>query len=141
MYVPDPNAPLFRFELVTPEKVAISSSEKAVLLPGEEGDLTILAKHQPMVLALRPGIVALSRPTGTPPLEFFISGGFVDINTDHCIVLAPQATRLEELNRADIDAKITRLRVDLQAAEDAAERARMEQQLEILKLQLDVATR
>lgn len=141
MYVPDPNVPLFRFELVTPEKIAVSSFEKAVLLPGEDGDLTVLAKHTPMLIALRPGIVALSRPAGTPPQEFFISGGFVDINAEHCIVLAPQATALEDLNRADIEDKIVRLQVDLQGTEDEKTRDHLNQQLVILKLQLDVATR
>lgn len=141
MYVPDQNAPLFRFELVTPEKVALSSFEKAVMLPGEDGDLTVLAKHTPMLIALRPGIVALSRPAGTPPQEFFISGGFVDINAEHCIVLAPQAVALDDLNRADIEDKIARLQVDLQGTEDLKMRDHLAQQLDILKLQLDVATR
>lgn len=139
MYIADLNASHFRFELVSPEKLEAGTMEQAVLLPGAAGDLTVLANHTPMLVELRPGIVALSRPAGTPPQEFFITGGFADINNEHCIVLAPQATPLENLHRKEIDDKIVRLDVDLQAETDPAKQARLQQQLDILQLQLTVA--
>lgn len=139
MYIADLAAAHFRFELVSPEKLEIGTMEQAVLLPGAEGDLTVLANHTPMLVELRPGIVALSRPSGTPPQEFFITGGFADINNEHCIVLAPQIMPLENLNRKEIDEKIARLSVDLQAEADPAKQTRIEQQIAILQLQLTVA--
>lgn len=139
MYIADPAASHFRFELVSPEKLEAGTMEQAVLLPGAAGDLTVLANHTPMLVELRAGIVALSRPAGIPPHEFFITGGFADINNEHCIVLTPQAIALEDLNRAEIEDKITRLTVDLEAEADTAKQARLQQQLDILQLQLTVA--
>lgn len=139
MYIADPSTPQFRFELVSPEKLESASQEQAVLLPGAAGDLTVMANHTPMLVELKPGIVALSRPAGTPPLEFFIAGGFADISNEHCIVLTPQATPLENLNTAQIEEKITRLTVDLEATSDASQQARIQQQLTLLNLQLTVA--
>ena len=139
MYIADITAPHFRFELVSPEKLENGSMEQAILLPGAEGDLTVLANHTPMLVELRAGIVALSRPAGTPPLEFFISGGFADINNEHCIVLTPQATPLANLNRSAIDDKIARLTVDLEAETDTIKQNRLQQQLALLQLQLTVA--
>lgn len=83
--------------------------------------------------------MALSRPAGTPPLEFFIAGGFADISNEHCIVLTPQATPLENLNAAQINEKIARLTVDLEGTGDELLQNRIKQQLELLNLQLTVA--
>ena len=102
------------------------------------GDLTVLANHTPMLVELKPGIVALSRPEWTPPLEFFIAGGFADISNEHCIVLTPQAVALESLQRGDIEEKLSRLSVDLEDATDDAVRARLQQQIDLLHLQLTV---
>ena len=140
MYIAEPNAPRFRFELTSPEKVEYSNMEQAVLLPGEDGDMTVLAMHTPLLTALRPGIVALSRPNGTAPEEFFIAGGFADISNEHCIILTPQVVRLEDLSRDDIEEKIARLEVDLQdAGADDQKAKRLQQQLMLLHMQLDVA--
>lgn len=139
MYIADPATPQFRFELVSPEKLESGSMEQAVLLPGAVGDLTVMANHTPMLVELKAGIVALSRPAGTPPLEFFIAGGFADISNEHCIVLTPQATPLENLNAAQINEKIARLTVDLEGTGDELLQNRIKQQLELLNLQLTVA--
>lgn len=140
MYIADIASPHFRFELVSPERLEAGSMEQAVLLPGASGDLTVLANHTPMLVELRAGVVAISRPAGTPPLEFFIEGGFADINNEHCIVLTPRATALANFQRGQIEEKIARLLVDLEAEQDATAQARLQQQLAMLRLQLTVAT-
>jgi F-type H+-transporting ATPase subunit epsilon len=141
MYTPDPLAPSFHFEIVTPEKTVYSSSERAVLLPGDEGDMTILARHTPMVIALRAGLIAIFRDEKTQPEEFFISGGFVDINTEHCIVLAPQAVAVQALDAATLTDQLTRLRVDLEATEDAAQRKILSDKIALFNMQLAIAER
>jgi F-type H+-transporting ATPase subunit epsilon len=141
MYTPDPLAPSFRFEIVTPEKTVVSSAERAVLLPGVDGNMTILGRHAPMVIALEAGIVALFRDEKTPPQEFFISGGFVDVNTDHCIVLAPQAKPIESLNADTLRDQIARLDVDLEATEDETARKTLSDKIALLNLQLAIAER
>ena len=139
MYIADITLPHFRFELVSPEKLEAGGMEQAILLPGAAGDLTVLANHTPMLVELKPGIVALSRPNGTPPHEFFITGGFADISNEHCIVLTPQAMALADLQRSAIEEKIARLSVDLEAETDTAKQVRLRQQLAVLNLQLTVA--
>jgi F-type H+-transporting ATPase subunit epsilon len=140
MYIADIAAPHFRFELVSPEKMEMGSMEQAVLLPAAAGEMTVLANHVPMLVELKPGIVALSRAAGTPPEEFFITGGFADINNEHCVVLTPQAIPLADLNRTQIETKIARLLVDLEAETDATNQSRIHQQLTLLHLQLTVAS-
>ncbi len=139
MYIADITAPHFRFELTSPEKLEFEGMEQAILLPGAAGEMTVLANHAPMVIELKAGLVALSRAAGTPPLEFFIAGGFADISNEHCVVLTPQAIALDNLNRREIEDKIARLTVDLEAETDASKRGRIEQQLMLLQLQFSVA--
>ena len=45
----------FKFELVTPERMLLSEDAAQVVVPGAEGDFTVLAGHAPVVSALRPG--------------------------------------------------------------------------------------
>ena len=47
----------FKFELVTPERMLLSEDAAQVVVPGVEGEFTVLAGHAPVVSALRPGVV------------------------------------------------------------------------------------
>ena len=44
----------FKFELVSPERLLVSGEVEQVLVPGAEGDMTVLAKHAPVLTTLRP---------------------------------------------------------------------------------------
>ena len=50
-------AQTFTFELVSPEKVLLAGEAEQVLLPGSEGDMTVLPGHAPLISTLRPGVV------------------------------------------------------------------------------------
>src|SRR5580765_510297 len=51
------------FELVSPERVLYSGEVEAVMLPGTEGDMTVLPGHAPAMTALKTGIVLAERAT------------------------------------------------------------------------------
>ena len=53
------------FELVAPERVLFSGEVEAVLLPGTEGDMTVLPGHAPVMTALKTGFVVDHRTTRT----------------------------------------------------------------------------
>ena len=50
-------ADTFKFELVTPERMVLSEDARQVVVPGMEGDFTVLAGHAPVISALRPGVI------------------------------------------------------------------------------------
>ena len=52
----------FKFELVTPERMALSEDVGQVVVPGVEGDFTVLPGHAPVISALRPGIIDVTLP-------------------------------------------------------------------------------
>ena len=70
-------ADLLHFELVSPEKLLRSDEVFVVVVPGAEGDFSVLAGHAPFMSTIRPGAI-LVYPTGLndTPERVFIDGGF-----------------------------------------------------------------
>ncbi|WP_299565844.1 F0F1 ATP synthase subunit epsilon [Enterovirga sp.] len=93
------------FELVAPERVLFSGEVEAVMLPGSEGDMTVLPGHAPVMSTLRAGFVVVTshKDQGSRVL---VRGGFAEINPAGVIVLAERATPLEELTPELIDREI-----------------------------------
>jgi F-type H+-transporting ATPase subunit epsilon len=101
----------FNFELVAPERVLYSGSVNQVVVPGSEGDMTVLSGHAPTMTTLRPGIVTLSEEKGAKRL--FVRGGFADITPDGLTILAEQAIPVEELNADRIALEMKNAEEDL----------------------------
>jgi F-type H+-transporting ATPase subunit epsilon len=91
--MPDP----FKFELVSPEKLLLSGNVEQVLVPGAEGDMTIMAKHSPLITTLRPGLLEIDFPDGRRQ-RFFARGGFAEVIPAGLTVLAERAIDLDDLD-------------------------------------------
>ena len=55
------------FELVAPERVLFSGEVDAVMLPGTEGDMTVLPGHAPVMTALKTGFLVITDQPGPRP--------------------------------------------------------------------------
>ncbi|WP_108682577.1 F0F1 ATP synthase subunit epsilon [Methyloceanibacter sp. wino2] len=99
--MPDP----FKFELVSPEKLVFSGDVEQVLVPGAEGDMTIMAKHAPLITTLRPGLLEIDFPDGKRQ-RFFARGGFAEVIPAGLTVLAERAIDLDELDPAQLSQDI-----------------------------------
>lgn len=95
--MPDP----FKFELVSPEKLLFSGNVEQVLVPGAEGDMTIMAKHSPLITTLRPGLLEIDFPDGRRQ-RFFARGGFAEVIPAGLTVLAERAINLDDLDRTQL---------------------------------------
>jgi len=117
--MPDP----FKFELVSPEKLLVSDEVEQVLVPGAEGDMTVLAKHAPVLTTLRPGLLDIGFPGGKSQ-RFFIRGGFAEVNPAGLTVLAETAIDLDELQADDLAQAIKNTEEDVaDLTNDAKDRA------------------
>jgi F-type H+-transporting ATPase subunit epsilon len=106
----------FAFELVSPERLLLASSDVTeVSVPGADGYFTVMANHAPLMTTIRPGIVTVKQSTGAD-LKFVVLGGFADVTSAGCAILAEKASPAGEVSAADIDAAIA-------AAKDAAANA------------------
>jgi F-type H+-transporting ATPase subunit epsilon len=126
--MPDP----FKFELVSPERLLISGDVEQVLVPGAEGDMTVLAHHAPVLTTLRPGVLDIGFPGGEHQ-RFFLRGGFAEVNPAGLIVLAETAIDLQELDSSQLAQAIKDAEEDVADAGEGALRDRAQTKLDHLR--------
>lgn len=106
----------FKFELVSPERILMSGDAEQVLIPGAEGDMTVLAGHSPVVSTLRPGVLDIVL-TGSKS-RVFVKSGFAEIAPDRVTVLADTAYDMSEMDAARVASQLETASAELEAASD-----------------------
>jgi len=123
---------LFRFELVSPEKLVLAADVQEVRVPGSEGDFGILAGHAPVMTSIRPGVLEVTTRSGTDK-RFYVRGGFAEADPEKLVVLAQQTIDLEELNKGHLDQEIRDLEEDVADAKTDEQRIKAEFALDRLR--------
>jgi F-type H+-transporting ATPase subunit epsilon len=95
-----------RLRIITPERRVYSEDVDMVIAPGVEGQLRILPHHTPLLNALTYGELRVER--GDEEESFAISGGFIEVQPNHVIVLANAAEHAEEIDLARAEASLHR---------------------------------
>jgi F-type H+-transporting ATPase subunit epsilon len=118
--------PAFHFELVAPERLVFSGDVESVVVPGTEGEFTVLKDHAPIVSALRPGIIVIEE-TPSETRRLFVRGGYAEIAPSGLTILADNALPLEEVDAQALDAEIERFEEEMErASTDEARRLAVE---------------
>jgi F-type H+-transporting ATPase subunit epsilon len=104
----------FHFELVSPARLLFEGAVDSVVIPGVEGDMTIMANHAATMTSLRPGVVTIADGKGAKRL--FVRGGFADVNEKGLTLLAEQAIPVEDLNAEAIASEMKDAEEDLRDA-------------------------
>ena len=120
------------FDLVSPERLLLSTEADMVTVPGTEGYMGVMAGHMPLVSTLRAGMIDMQ--DDGQDTRFFIRGGFAEINAEKITVLAEEAVPFSELDIAVLDQRIADAQADEIAAKTDAERTRAAQLVDDLKL-------
>lgn len=113
-------AQTFTFELVSPEKVLLSGPAEQVLLPGSEGDMTILPNHAPLISTLRPGVIDVVRSEGRA--RIFVRQAFAQVEPDRLTVLAEKAYDVSDLKGAALSAEVSAAEQELAEAKTDEQR-------------------
>ncbi|KUM24373.1 ATP synthase F0F1 subunit epsilon [Mesorhizobium loti] len=119
-------AEAFKFELVSPERLLVSEQVESVVIPGAEGEMTVMAHHAPVMTTIKPGVVTVKTAAGAEE-RYVVFGGFADILPSGCTLLAESATHVNDIDRADITRRIQEAREDAADAKDDESRAKAEQ--------------
>lgn len=122
----------FKFELVTPERMVLSQDASQVVVPGVEGEFTVLPGHAPVISALRPGVVDATLGDART-IRVFVKGGFAEIGADLVTVLAERALNVEAMDAAAISQELQTAEADLAAATGDAEKLAAASAVEQLK--------
>ncbi|MDX8478342.1 F0F1 ATP synthase subunit epsilon [Mesorhizobium sp. VK24D] len=119
-------AEAFKFELVSPERLLVSEQVDSVVIPGAEGEMTVLAQHAPVMTMIKPGVVTVKTVAGKEE-RYVVFGGFADILPSGCTLLAESAVAVGDIDRADLARRIQEAREDAADAKDDESRAKAEQ--------------
>lgn len=124
-------ADTLHFSLVSPERELFSGDVKQVDAPGVEGEFGVLPKHAPFMTVLKPGVVRIHDDSGVTPV--FVRGGFADITPAGLTILAEEAVRLADVDAANLDAEIAKVRSDAADPGDESRRKRAAERLAYLE--------
>ncbi len=111
----------FHFELVSPEQILFSGDVESVVVPGSEGQMTILKDHAPVMTMLQPGVVEVEE-SAAKRQRLFVRGGFADVAPTGLTILAELALPIEQLDAAAIAREIKNAEEDVADAADGEAR-------------------
>ena len=120
------------FELVSPARLLFSGDVTSVIIPGTEGEMTIMPQHAPVLSTLRPGIVTVAKDGGTSE-KIFVRGGFAEVNAKGLTVLAETAIPMAELDASAMSAQIKTAEEEVAAAKDDEGKRKALENVEHLK--------
>ena len=117
-----------KFELVSPERLLVSEDVESVVIPGSEGEMTVLANHAPVMTTIKPGVVTV-KPLSGGATRYVVFGGFADILPDTCTLLAESAVAVGDIDGAALARRIQDAREDVSDAKDDQARTKAESYL------------
>ena len=121
----------FNFELVSPERLLLSESASEVIIPGTDGEMTVMANHAPVMTTIKPGIVEVKSASGDSN-RYVVFGGFADILPEGCTLLAESAVHVDDIDRDELAQRIQNTREDLADAKSDADKSRIAEKLDNL---------
>jgi F-type H+-transporting ATPase subunit epsilon len=112
-----------QFELVTPERLMLSTEVEMVVVPGTEGNFGVLPGHSPLISTIRPGMIDIYQTRPTISERIFVVGGIAEVTPERCTVLAEEAMSSSELDRGAIEAELQVIEGNLPSLREQVGRA------------------
>lgn len=126
-------------DIVAKNQVLYSGSLYSVMAPGSEGELGIMANHEPFVSALKDGVIwARTKQEGGTTLSAAIMGGYVQVLGERVIVLCDKTRALNRINVEKLNKEIPALeeRIANLSEESVISRSVLTRKLRWCKVQL-----
>ena len=135
----------FEVSLVTPDGAAFEGEVEMVIVPGEAGEIGVLARHAPLVAMLKAGSTRIYRDRGSEDVVEFATGpGFFKVEQDRALALVDDAVAAREIDDARAQTQLEEARAELEKVESGesdADRWQLEQRIRHAENQLSVAGR
>ena len=113
---------------MSPERLLVSEQVESVVIPGTEGEMTVMANHAPVMTTIKPGVVTVKTAAGETE-RYVVFGGFADIVPSGCTLLAELAVAVGDIDREDLARRIQDAREDAADATDDLARTKAEEYL------------
>jgi F-type H+-transporting ATPase subunit epsilon len=135
----------FEVSLVTPDGAAFEGEVEMVIVPGEAGEIGVLARHAPLVAMLKAGSTRIYRDRGSEDVVEFATGpGFFKVEQDRALALVDDAVDARHIDASRAQEQLETARAELERVElgdSDADRWQLEQRIRHAENQLEVAGR
>jgi F-type H+-transporting ATPase subunit epsilon len=135
----------FDVSLVTPEGAAFEGEVEMLVVPGDAGEIGVLARHAPLVAMLKAGSTRIYRDRASDDvIEFATGPGFFKVEQDRALALVDDAVDAREIDPSRAQEQLETARAELErveAGESEADRWQLEQRIRHAENQLEVAGR
>jgi F-type H+-transporting ATPase subunit epsilon len=134
----------FDLSLVTPDGAAYEGQVEMLIVPGQIGDIGVLARHAPLIATLRAGSTRIHPGDGADVIEFATGPGFFQMLEDRAIALVDDAVDAAHVDDARARAQLEAAQAELEAidsGEASGDRWQVEQRIRHAENQLAVAGR
>ena len=135
----------FDVSLVTPEGPAYEGEAEMIVVPGQAGEIGVLARHAPLIATLKAGSTRVYLDRDADDVREFATGpGFFQVQNDRAIALVDDAVLASEIDDARAQRQLEEARAELERVESGdstADRWQLEQRIKHAENQLSVSGR
>ena len=126
-------------QIISPDNEIYDGNADMVVLPGEDGDFAAMYEHAPIITFLRPGKVEVYSKEEKEKTCFFVSGGFVKIQNNNCLVLVDYIKKTKEIDVKENEKKISELLLKLEKTQDQSIIVDLTADIDLLKSENQVS--
>jgi F-type H+-transporting ATPase subunit epsilon len=134
----------FDVSLVTPDGAVYEGEIEMIVVPGQIGEIGVLARHAPLIATLKAGRTRIHPGGGAEVVEFATGPGFFQVLNDRAIALVDDAVEASQIDDARAREQLEAAQAELEAierGEATGDRWQVEQRIKHAENQLAVAGR
>ena len=134
----------FDVSLVTPDGDAYEGQIEMIIVPGQIGEIGVLARHAPLIATLKAGSTRIHPGDGADVIVYATGPGFFQVLNDRAIALVDHAVEASQIDSTAARAQLEAAQAELEAierGESSADRWQIEQRIKDAENQLGVAGR
>ena len=91
-----PTTNKINLQIITPEKIAYKDKADQVTLPTENGEITVMANHIPLISTMKHGELIIKNDGKEIPMA--VCNGFIEVRKNCIIIMTDIAERVEEID-------------------------------------------
>ena len=122
-----------KLDFVTPERLLYSKDVEQVIVPGSEGEFTILSDHSPIISSLKPGYIKIYEDLSDEPTIYFVTDGFVDMASNQLTILAQSAIEKDQLTAKNLEDIVNTYQGEADNTENEAKKNKLNLKIDTLK--------
>ena len=123
----------FKLDFVTPERLLYSEEVEQIIVPGSEGEFTILSEHSPIISSLKPGFIKIYEEISNEPIIYFVTDGFIDMASNQLTILAQSAIEKGQLTAKKLEDIINMYQGEVDVTESEIKKNKLNLKIDTVK--------